>query len=117
MNDERLDPELQEALREFKADVFQVLAHPKRIHIVECLREGERSVASIVESVGIEPANASQHLALLRSKRLVVGRKVGNQVFYSLRDPLLAEVLDTMKRYFKAHLRDSMEMLRGLEGG
>ena len=105
----------QEALRRFKADVFQVLAHPTRIHIIECLREGEIPVAAIIEQIGVEPANASQHLAVLRSKRLVVTRKAGNQVFYSLRDPLLIDVLDTMRQYFRAHLEESLAMLEGLE--
>lgn len=105
----------EEALRRFKADVFQVLSNPTRIHIVECLKTGEMTVSSILERVAIEPANASQHLAVLRSKGLVANRKEGNQVYYSLRDPLLIEVLDTMKRYFKAHLEESMAMLKGME--
>lgn len=105
----------QDALRRFKADVFSVLAHPTRIHIIECLRDGEMPVGSIIEQIGVEPANASQHLSVLRAKRLVTTRKEGNQVFYSLRDPLLIEVLDTMRQYFRAHLEESLEMLRGLE--
>ena len=104
-----------EALRRFKADVFQVLAHPTRIHIVECLKGGEMTVGALLEQIAVEPANASQHLALLRAKRLVVNRKEGNQVYYSLRDPLLIEVLDTMRKYFKSHLEEAMEMLRGMD--
>ena len=56
------------ALRRFKAEVFQALAHPTRIHIAECLEDGERSVSTLVERIGIEPANLSQHLAILRPK-------------------------------------------------
>lgn len=106
------DPGRQEALRRFKAEVFQALAHPTRIQIVECLRNGELSVSAILERIGVEPANMSQHLAVLRSKQLVVNRKEGNQVFYALRDPLLIEVLDTMRRYFQAHLQEALEMLK-----
>ena len=92
--------DLADSLRRFKADVFQVLAHPTRIHIIECLRDKEMTVSALLEQIGVEPANASQHLAILRSKNLVVNRKEGNQVYYSLRDPLLTEVLDIMKKYF-----------------
>ncbi len=102
----------QEALRRFKAELFQALANPTRIHIVECLRDGEQSVGAIMERIGVEPANVSQHLAVLRSKQLVVNRKDGNQVFYSLRDPLLIEVLDTMRRYFQSHLEEALAMLK-----
>src|SRR5262245_48014349 len=91
-------PERQEALRRFKAEVFQALAHPTRIHIIECLRDGELSVGTLSGRVQAEPANLSQHLAVLRSKSLVTSRKEGNQVIYSLRDPLLIDVLDTMRR-------------------
>jgi ArsR family transcriptional regulator len=109
------EPGQQEALRRFKADVFQALSHPTRIHIVECLRNGELPVGAILERLSVEPANLSQHLSLLRGQRLVIGRKAGNQVFYSLRDALLIEVLDTMRRYFQAHLEEAMAMLKGIE--
>jgi ArsR family transcriptional regulator len=67
-----------------------------------------------LEKVAVEPANASQHLSVLRAKGLVMNRKEGNQVYYSLRDPLLIEVLDIMKTYFKAHLAEAMAMLKGM---
>ena len=105
----------QQALRRFKAEVFRVLSHTTRVHIVECLQDSELSVSGILERVGVEPANLSQHLSVLRSNGLVTTRKEGNQVFYSLRDPLLIEVLATMRRYFQAHLEESLAMLAELD--
>ena len=104
-----------DALRTFKSEIFQVLAHPTRLHIIETLRDGELSVSAILEHVKVEPANISQHLAILRSKRLVNTRKDKNQVLYSLRDPLLIEVLDIMRRYFLAHLEEALGMLQEME--
>jgi ArsR family transcriptional regulator len=43
---------------------------------------------------------------------MVVNRKEGNQVFYSLRDPVLIEVLDVLKRYLYSHLSQTMSMLK-----
>jgi len=107
---------MQDALRQFKADIFQALAHPTRIAIVELLRdEGELAAGAIIERLGLEQANASQHLAVLRTKRIVVNRKEGNQVFYQLRDPLLGEVLDVMRRYFQAHLSEALSMLKEID--
>src|SRR5262245_52238283 len=61
---------MRDELRRFKAGIFQALAHPSRIAIVELLRdEGEVSVATIYERLGLEQANVSQHLAVLRSKQ------------------------------------------------
>lgn len=76
--------------------------------------EGEISVRGIVDRLEAEPSNVSQHLALLRSKGLVQTRKQGNQVFYRLKDPMLADILGSMRSYFIAHLEESLSMLRGL---
>jgi ArsR family transcriptional regulator len=103
------------ALRQFKADIFQALAHPTRIAIVELLRHSEVSAGVIFAELNVEQANASQHLAVLRAKHIVVNRKVGNQVFYSLRSRRLVEVLDVMRLYFQEHLSEAMEMLEEIQ--
>jgi DNA-binding transcriptional ArsR family regulator len=106
---------MSQELRQFKAEIFQALAHPTRIAIIEALASGETSAGRLIESLGLEQANASQHLAVLRAKRIVIGRKEGNQVFYSLRDPVLVEVLASLKRYFQAHLSETMSMLKEIK--
>lgn len=102
---------MQDALRRFKADIFQALAHPTRIAIIEQLEHGERSAGDLMEKLGVEQANLSQHLAVLRAKQLVVNRKAGNQVFYSVRDPIILKVLALMRRYFYTHLQEAMDLL------
>jgi ArsR family transcriptional regulator len=102
---------MQSMLWEYKASVFHALAHPTRIAVLEVLREGEISAGAIQERLGVEQANLSQHLAILRSRQIVSGRKEGNQVFYSLRHKVLIKVLDLMRQYFQAHLHESVQML------
>ncbi len=107
---------MQDSLRRFKAGVFQALSHPTRIAIVELLRdEKEVSVSAMHERLELEQANVSQHLAVLRSKNIVVGRKDGNQVFYSLRDPILGKILNLMRQYFLAHLNEALDMLKDMD--
>jgi DNA-binding transcriptional ArsR family regulator len=106
---------MPDTLRQFKANIFQALAHPTRIAIVEILRDGELSAGAIIERLGIEQANASQHFSILRAKQIVSSRKEGNQVFYSVRDPLLIEVLDVMRRYFQTHVEEAMSMLQQID--
>jgi len=106
---------VQSLLRSYKANVFQALAHPTRIAIIEVLRDGELSAGAIQERLSVEQANLSQHLAILRSRQLVMNRKEGNQVFYSLRHPVLIDVLDIMRRYFQAHLTESVQLLHQIE--
>jgi ArsR family transcriptional regulator len=103
------------ALRQFKAGIFQALGHPTRIAIIEVLRDGELAAGVIIERLGIEQANASQHLSILRLKHIVTSRKEGNQVFYSVRDPLIIDVLDTMRRYFQAHIEEAMSTLQQID--
>lgn len=98
-------------LRAYKASIFQALAHPTRIAAVEVLRNGELSAGAIQEKLGVEQANLSQHLATLRSRQIVVNRKEGNQVFYSLRNPVLVEVLDLMRRYCQEDLSNAVQLL------
>ena len=81
-------------LRAFKAEIFRALAHPTRIAIVEALRHGEVSAGALLAQLAVEQANLSQHLAILRAKQIVVGRKAGNQVYYSIRHLVLIDVLD-----------------------
>ena len=100
-----------DALRQFKSEIFHALAHPTRIAIVEALRNGELSAGQLIEKLGLEQANASQHLAILRAKYVVANRKAGNQVFYSIRDPALIKVLDILRRYFYSQLSSTVSML------
>jgi DNA-binding transcriptional ArsR family regulator len=106
---------MHDSLRRFKADIFQALAHPTRIAILEVLGVGELSAGVLIDKLGMEQANVSQHLAVLRAKQLVSNRKVGNQVFYSVRDPLIIEVLALMRTYFHAHLKEALGMLDEME--
>ena len=106
---------MQDALRTYKASIFRALSHPTRIAILEVLRSGELSARVIQEKLGVEQANLSQHLAILRSHGIVVNRKDGNQVFYSIRNPLLVEVLDLMRKYFQSSLTDTIQMLEEVE--
>ncbi len=115
MTKKLLEPRHLDALRKFKAGIFKVLAHPVRIHIIEILRSGEFSVSAILERVKVEPANLSQHLSILRQSHLVLTRKNGNQVLYRLSDPLLAEVLNAMRKYFQNHFDDSIDMLKRMD--
>lgn len=108
---------MQESMRRFKAGVFQALAHPTRVAIVEFLNESELSVGELCKKVGIEQTNASQHLAVLRNRSIVQTRKAGNQIFYSLRDPAFGKVLTALREYFLTHVTETMELLRQEQQG
>jgi DNA-binding transcriptional ArsR family regulator len=80
------------------AEVCRVLTDPKRLMLLDVLREGEYSVGDLAEELGCNLANASQHLAVLRSAGLVETRRVGTTVLYSLAEPELVEACDVIQR-------------------
>jgi len=106
---------MRQQLSNFKAEFFKALSHPLRISILDALREGELTVNEISKTFEIEIANASQQLAVLRNKGIVVGRKEGSNVFYSVQDRCLFKLLDAAKEIFNNHLVDVRSMLEEME--
>jgi ArsR family transcriptional regulator len=98
-------------LQQFKADFFKALAHPLRIRILELLAEGDKSVNELQALIGSEGSAVSQQLTVLRAKNIVVGTKDGNRVIYSLRDPMIVDLLSVARKIFNNHLIDTISML------
>jgi ArsR family transcriptional regulator len=102
-------------LRNFKAEFFKALAHPLRISILDALRDGEKTVAEISQQFEIEPAYASQQLAVLRTRNIIVARKSGANVYYSINDPIIFKLLDIAKEIFNNHLVEVRSMLEEIK--
>jgi DNA-binding transcriptional ArsR family regulator len=98
-------------LQQFKADFFKALAHPLRIRILELLAEGDKNVNELQTLIGTEGSAVSQQLSILRNKNIVYGTKEGNRVTYSLRDPMIIELLSIARQIFNNHLIDTASML------
>ena len=103
---------MPQQLANFKAEFFKALAHPIRIRILDCLRDGEKGVNELSEALQIEQANVSQQLAILRVRSIVVGRKSGSNVYYSVSDRTVFKLLDVAKHIFNNHLVDVRDMLQ-----
>jgi ArsR family transcriptional regulator len=94
-----------------KAEFFKTLGHPARIRILEVLRNGERQVAELIPEVGIEPSHLSQQLGVMRRANLVQVRKAGSNVYYSVGDPMIFELLEVAKRIITSSLAGTQELL------
>ncbi|MBT9546587.1 MAG: helix-turn-helix transcriptional regulator [Candidatus Sericytochromatia bacterium] len=90
--------------------LLSVLSHPHRIRIVEELRHEERDVNFLEEILGISHARVSQHLALMRSHRLVLERRQGRRVFYRLFQPDLAAWLIQGLQFIEGELAATQDM-------
>lgn len=105
---------MSKPLYELKAEFFRTLGHPARIRVLELLSEREHAVSELVSDVGIEPANMSQHLAVLRRAGLVTARKDGSAVHYSLTSPHVAELLAVARLILTGVLSGQVELLEDL---
>ena len=102
-------------LQVFKAQFFRALGHPVRIRILEILTRGGRTVHELQEALSVDQPIVSQQLAVLRHHGIVGGQKEGLSVRYSLRDPLVADLLAIARRIFNNHLIGTSGLLRALQ--
>jgi DNA-binding transcriptional ArsR family regulator len=102
------------SIAELKATMFRAMAHPPRIRILETLSAGERSVSELQPDVGIESSHLSQQLGVLRRAGLVSSRKEGQSVYYSLKDPLIAELLAVARKLLISSLTETRDLLADL---
>ncbi len=98
-------------IHQVKAEFFKTLGHPARIRILEVLREGERPVSELIPEVGIEASHLSQQLGVMRRANLIQARKVGSNVYYSVGDPKLFDLLEVAKRVIRTSLAGTQELL------
>lgn len=77
------------------ATMLKCIGHPIRLQIIELLdRAGEQNVTTVYETLEIEQAVASQHLNLMRDKGILASRREGVNVFYSINDSRVTQVID-----------------------
>src|SRR5689334_62743 len=95
---------MAEELQTFKAQFFRALAHPMRIRILEILEREGQTVQELQDTLGVDQPIVSQQLAVLRHHGIVIGQKKGLSVRYSLRDPLVTDLLAVARRIFNNRL-------------
>ena len=76
-----------------EAEVLKVLGHPIRLKIVAGLCTRECNVKHIWECLGLPQATVSQHLALLKNKGIIEGKRDGVEVHYSVIHPLAKKII------------------------
>jgi DNA-binding transcriptional ArsR family regulator len=102
-------------LQSFKAQFFRALAHPARIQILEILVRGGRTVQELQAALTLDQPIVSQQLAVLRNHGIVSAQKEGLSVRYTLRDPLVGELLDVARQIFNNQLGSTRGLLRELQ--
>ena len=88
-------------------NALRALAEPRRVAILEVLRDGERPVGELVDRLGLSQPAVSKHLRVLREAGLVEVRVDAQRRVYRLRPDPLAELdawLAPYRRFWETHL-------------
>jgi ArsR family transcriptional regulator len=107
-------------LYQAKAEFFRTLGHPARIRVLELLTERDHAVHEMLQQIPIEPSNLSQQLAVLRRAGLIVQRREGGEVVYSVDIPDIRDLLLAARRILLGVLSEQDELkaqLRPKAGG
>ena len=100
---------------ELHAEVCKILANPKRLEIIDLLGNRERSVSELLNLLKIKKANLSQHLAVMRSKRIVKTRREGVNIYYRLASPKVIKACDIMKVVLLEQLAESKKLIKKIK--
>jgi ArsR family transcriptional regulator len=82
------------------AGMLSCIAHPSRLMIICMLLEREMFVNELIKKLGTTKGNISQHLRVLADRGLIQKRRDGNRIFYSIKDPNLADLIARIKKLY-----------------
>lgn len=98
---------------ELHARVCKAIADPKRLLIIDELRDGPRTVGEIVAALGISQPNASQHLGMLRDRGIVNTRRVGSNIYYELTSMKVVQAVDLLCEFMAEQKAAESSVLAG----
>ncbi len=87
------------------SNICTAVGDPKRIQILYALYDQPRNVSALAEALATPQPTISRHLTVLRDRSIVMAKREGQSVIYSLSTPKIIEILDAMRQI----LRDSLD--------
>jgi rhodanese-related sulfurtransferase len=102
-------------LYEQLARIGKVVAHPKRIELLNLLCQAERSVDALAQAVGLKLSTASAHLQLMRQARLVEARREGTRIYYRAAGNEVCRFVSALADLGRARLAEIDQILRAIE--
>ena len=111
MGSENTEAGAARPIHRIKAEFFRTLGHPTRVRVLELLKGGEMTVGDLQAALGIDSSGASQHLSAMRRQGILVARKEGTSVHYSVRDPRVFQMLESARQVIGSHLEEANALL------
>lgn len=97
---ESLNSQMFESKAEDAAALLKAMSNPHRLIILCRLGASEASVGELLVDSGLSQSALSQHLAVLRQKGLVETRREAQTIYYTLADPAVRQIIETLMKIF-----------------
>ena len=104
---------MEDRIYQYHAEMCQVFSHPKRLEVINVLRDGEMSVSELAQNLGLTVGNLSQHLSMMKERHILLARKEGNMVYYRIANPKLIRCFDMMREMLFEQLRQDAALIAG----
>ena len=105
---------MKRKIYEIHAEMCKVFTSPKRLEILNLLRDRELSVGQLTNKADIRQANLSQHLSILREKGIVRPRRAGKTIYYSLANPKIIKAFDIIREILLERLTENDKLAKGI---
>ncbi len=105
---------MKQNLYELHAQMCRVFTSPKRLEILNLLRDKELSVGELAKIARIRQANLSQHLGVLREKGIVKTRRAGTTIYYSLSNPKIIKAFDIIREMLLERLTANDKLIKDI---
>ena len=102
---------MEDRIYAYHAEMCQVFSHPKRLEVINALRDGEVSVTDLARRLRLTIGNLSQHLSMMKERHILLSRKEGNMVYYRIANPKLIRCFDMMREMLFEQIRQDAALL------
>lgn len=106
---------MEKRIYEMHASICNVFSNPKRLEIIDLLREGEKSVNELSGLMEILQANLSQHLSLMRHRGILETRREGVNIYYSIANPKVIKAFEIMREVLLEQLSRHENMFKKIK--
>ena len=97
-----------------QADICKIFANDKRLEIINLLKGKEISNQEIMRETGLNKVSMTQHMNVLKSKGVIISRREGQQLFYSIANPKIIQACNLMREVLVEQHKERGKVVSGL---
>lgn len=105
---------MEDQVYAYHAEMCKVFSHPKRLELINTLRDKEMSAGELGERLGLAKANLSQHLSMMKERHILICRKQGHTVYYRITNLRLLQAFDILREILFEQIRGDASLIQGI---